>query len=50
VRPCRRGNRTTRGITKRRKTKCGEMSHRESERFDSSVEVGELKPYEESME
>jgi Mor family transcriptional regulator len=26
------------------------MNRRQSERFDSTVEVGELKPYEESME
>ena len=39
-----------RGIAKRRRTKCGKMSRRQSERFDSTVEVGELEPYEESVE
>ena len=38
------------GIAKRRRTKCGEMNCRKSERFDSTAEVGELKPYEESVE
>jgi hypothetical protein len=31
-------------------TKCGKVSRRQSERFDSTVEVGELEPYEESVE
>ena len=32
------------------KTKCGEMNCRKSERFDSTVEIGELNPYGESVE
>ena len=39
-----------RGIAKRRRTKCGEMGRRKSERFDSTVEVGEPEPYGESVE
>ena len=38
-----------RGIAKRRITKCGKTSRRQSERFDSTVEVGELNPYAESV-
>ena len=33
-----------------KETKCGETNCRKSERFDSTVEVGELHPYEESAE